>query len=688
MHFRATNVDPRKPLRLNILGKTAGRVGDREIVLSGRKCRALLGCLALSEAGEETRELLIGLLWSETDEERARASLRQAIYDTRLALERAGFDGLHASKFAVAIDRSRLDVDLWAVIEAAKAGHTHPLLLETERLTDTLLAELESIDSAFRVWLLAKRQTIHDRLVHYLEEALHDDHKPHDAATDLARALLNLDPTHEEAARALMRLRAEAGDVGGALSVYKRLWDLLDEEYDVEPSKETQDLVAAIKLAQPDSSQGPEAATPTGREPVAAPAILTLERRLIPPRPPKLIVAVGGFDASGIALDRTYLVQGFRRELIANLVRFREWAVRDSARGSGEPASTAIGEEYLVEASALQGSRDMRLVVTLRDTGAQEYVWSDQYRLTLDDWVDAQQHLVQRIARALNVYISAGRLTLVKHHPDPQLRAYDRWLFGQTKTNAWDPAAFHEATAIFEQIIAETPDFSPAYSTLAQLQNSVHFIHPGVYRSTQRTEQALAYAQEASRLDPVDSRGQLSLGWAHAMARHHDLAEMHHELAVDLNENDPWTVTSVALGFATRGQLGQAREAAERALALSPDLGPNHWGYHQQIRFMSGDYEGSVLASEPASDVIPTSPAWKIAALGHLGHRGDAQAEARRYLERIRGKWFGSEPASSENIARWTLHCFPIKRSADWQHFRDGLAESGLPVSGLTHNAW
>ncbi len=66
-----------------------------------------------------------------------------------------------------------------------------------------------------------------------------------------ARALLNLDPTHEEAARALIRAHADAGDIGVALGIYKSLWDLLESEYGMEPSMPTQDLVAGIKLAQP-----------------------------------------------------------------------------------------------------------------------------------------------------------------------------------------------------------------------------------------------------------------------------------------------------------------------------------------------------------------------------------------------------------------------------------------------------
>jgi hypothetical protein len=42
-----------------------------------------------------------------------------------------------------------------------------------------------------------------------------------------------------------------AGDTSGALGIYKALWDLLAKEYDIEPSKETQELIAAVKLAPP-----------------------------------------------------------------------------------------------------------------------------------------------------------------------------------------------------------------------------------------------------------------------------------------------------------------------------------------------------------------------------------------------------------------------------------------------------
>src|SRR5690348_6949394 len=74
-------------LRLTLFGRFALHAPGGEIEIANRKCRALLGYLVLSDATEEPRERVIGLLWSEADEEHARASLRQALYELRAALE-------------------------------------------------------------------------------------------------------------------------------------------------------------------------------------------------------------------------------------------------------------------------------------------------------------------------------------------------------------------------------------------------------------------------------------------------------------------------------------------------------------------------------------------------------------------------------------------------------------------------
>src|SRR6266446_6623698 len=147
------------------------------------------------------RERLVGLFWSESTEERARASLRQTLQEVRRTFAVIGFDGLRISKRSIVLDRSRLKIDVWEILKDAEAGKAHPRVLHTTRLPEALMDGFDNLDPAFRIWLLARRQTLHDRLVRALEVHLRTHSSASREAEDLATAILNLDPTHEEACR-------------------------------------------------------------------------------------------------------------------------------------------------------------------------------------------------------------------------------------------------------------------------------------------------------------------------------------------------------------------------------------------------------------------------------------------------------------------------------------------------------
>src|SRR5262245_29761586 len=261
---------PSDVLSISVFGGMALAFRGQDVRVKSRKSRAVLAFLALNENRHETRERLVGLFWSESEEHKARASLRQTLRELRQTLSEVGYDGLQTEKLAIEIDPKRLEVDLWAVMREAEQHHAHPLLLNALRAAESVLAGFEDIDPEFRGWLLAKRQTFQDRLLRGLEIGLASDATEPRERKLLAEAVINLDPTHEEACRALMQARAEEGDVPGALRAYKLLWDLLDEEYGMEPSTRTQQLVAEIKqgnievrsapLAPPDGAAEPSAA--------------------------------------------------------------------------------------------------------------------------------------------------------------------------------------------------------------------------------------------------------------------------------------------------------------------------------------------------------------------------------------------------------------------------------------------
>ena len=661
-------------LRMGLFGPTTFNIGGRELRFKSLKLRAILGYIALNEALAETRERLVGLLWSESGEDHARASLRQNIRELRVAIQ-DWQDGLHIDVREIGFRPRSIEVDVSAVINAAEAGQVHPLLLERRNLADELMAGLEDLDPSFRSWLLAKRHTIRDRLLRALENALASEAGDLAAQGKLAQAVLNLDPTHEDAARRLMRARAMIGDTGGALRVYKALWDLLDEDYGMEPAEATQKLVADIKtgLLEPASPTAPPSLAVTPSEPMRIGTLQTL-----------LSLFVHAVALREVHSSKSHLVLEFRQHLIASLIRFREWRVADAPTQieAAGPQPGSAGR-YCIEMVAYQSGEAVNMMITLKEIDSGLYVWSQNFELNLESWFAIQRRVVQRIAMALNVHISAERLRRFSDQPVIALGIYDRWLRCQTLARTFDPRHWASLTQEFTRISLEAPDFGPAYTGLADLHNTKHIFHPGLFRSEESKLAALAHARQAVQLDSSDMRAHRCLAWSYLMARQYEPAEMHVQLAHELNPNDSWTVISVALMQAFCGQPERAAELARVALDMTFAPSRTHWVYEMDIQYMNGDYQAAIAAAENSLDIVWTVSAWRAAALAQLGRVNEAMKEAARFTGRIRANWFGTAPSSDEAIMKWMLHLYPFRRREDWEHLRDGLCRASLPAGAI-----
>ena len=675
-------------LSVSLVGRLTIRFNGRLVELRTQKAGAVLSYLALTETKRESRERLVGLLWSRSDEEKARASLRQVVRELRAAFGDAGYSGFVAERLSIQLNAERVEVDVENIIHAAESGSVHPLLLNTPRLGENILDGMDDLDPSFRVWVLAKRQTIHDRLMRSLGAGLVTKDVAAGVKNEIATAIVNLDPTHEEACCHLMRMHAEQGDVAGALRIYKALWDLLDWDYGMEPSPATEELVAKIKLgtfeqpfAKVDAlgAADKRALRATNGNFGQATPVVPAEAKA----PAKTRLVLRPFAMHGIDGDHAHRVQGFHQHLAASLVRFREWSVVDRAPATVAPPTPDSAPRYCIETTAYQAGAEINMVMVLRDDTTGIYVWSESFRLALDNWFETQQRIIRRIATSLNVQLSAERLMRLAGEPDVSLDVHDRWLRGQSLHFKYDAESWQRAVTIFRDAIRENPTFSPCYSSLVQMNNIEHFVHPGFFRDLRKAKATLELAKRAVQLDPVDSRAHLCCGWSYVMALREAEAAPHMDLACELNDNDPWTLLSSAACCAFCGSIEQAKLRADQSLALS--LAPSYleWGYHGIIRFLCDDYAGALEAIDRAEGIIKTLPAWRAAALLHLGEPVVAQEEAQRFLNWIRSFWVGSGAPSDEVITRWLLQAHPISIRSRWEALRHGLRGAGLSVEGI-----
>ncbi len=238
--------------------------GTAPAELLWRKHLALLIYLARSPRGTRPRAHLVELLWGDKPEQSARHSLNEALR----VLRRCCGDGVHTEGDTVRLDSSSIALDLDAFEAAAIDG----LWDEAAGLTAGEFMEGFSIPGApgFEEWLYAERTAWRGRGV----EALWHHAKSEAAkgnlgvATRAATTALELAPTDDRAARAVMQCLALRGDRAGALARYEEFANRLEGELGAPPEQETMKLAANIRMERVGIEEGadpPDTYADTGR---------------------------------------------------------------------------------------------------------------------------------------------------------------------------------------------------------------------------------------------------------------------------------------------------------------------------------------------------------------------------------------------------------------------------------------
>ncbi len=235
-------------MQLALLGRPEIRLnGDLLAVSIPAKGLALLAYLAVT-AQPCSRESLAALLWGETPDAAARASLRVTL--NRMPAQLRPFLTLTHHTISLNPDLVSLDVAALqtAVTQPPAAWQTAVSLYRSDFLDGLTVPDAP----AFEEWALLQRERLRllviDLLHRLAEEA--EQRQAYDDGIGYTRRSLALDNWREEAHRLLMRLLALNGRRSDALAQFERCRRLLAENLGVEPTIETVDLYEAIKHSQ------------------------------------------------------------------------------------------------------------------------------------------------------------------------------------------------------------------------------------------------------------------------------------------------------------------------------------------------------------------------------------------------------------------------------------------------------
>jgi DNA-binding SARP family transcriptional activator/TolB-like protein len=242
-------------IEIRTLGRTSVAV-NRE-PLTGEavwpKSLALIVYMA-REPGPDRREEILGVLWPDRDEKRARRALNQLLYTLRKASPELDLESV-----SDALDFGR---EVWLDVEEFERRlDVGDLKGAVDLYGGPFLQDLSVGEPEFDHWADRQRADLRRK---FRKAALQLSNRAKEAgdldeAAAYCRRLVEADALDDEAQHLLIECLYLRGDRLAALRQFERYREVLQRELEVEPLDHTRDLVARIKAEKAPADAAPEA---------------------------------------------------------------------------------------------------------------------------------------------------------------------------------------------------------------------------------------------------------------------------------------------------------------------------------------------------------------------------------------------------------------------------------------------
>ena len=286
-----------------------------------------------------------------------------------------------------------------------------------------------------------------------------------------------VEPLHEAACRAVMRLAAEDGEIGPALRAYANLYAALDEELDMEPSAATQELVAEIKQGQ----LGPvvDATREAGRRGTADFKLDELRHAGVPASAAAWIsrpsIAVLPFTEYGSPASESFIGDGIAEDAITMLTALPDLLVisRNSTqkyRGVSLdiPAiGRELGVRYICSGTVRRQENRLRVSAELADAELMAVVAAARFQGEITDLFSLQDRITEHILQAIAPHIRHAELQRARNKRTENLDAYDYMLRGSDLLYRLDRTEFEPARELLQRSIELDPNYAAPHAFTA-----------------------------------------------------------------------------------------------------------------------------------------------------------------------------------------------------------------------------
>jgi len=300
-------------------------------------------------------------------------------------------------------------------------------------------------------------------------------------------------------------------------------------------------------------------------------------------RVPEKSIAVLYFENMNAEKESDYFCAGLTEDIITDLSKIKELKVVSRTDvlpfRNKEVNMRQVGEalrvNYIVEGSVRKAGNRIRITAQLVSVRDGYHLWAERFDRLVDDILDLQNEVSQKVVEALKVSLSDTERQLLTQKPTDDLRAYDFYMRGRELLYLKGKRNTESAIEMFQNAAAIDPGFASSYAGLAEAYSSMYEWYDG---SSSWLSKAIEMNHKALALEPtsLDAKFGIAMVYFH----HRRLPEAKRSLEEILRENSEFYPAYLRLGMIA--ELSNDLEGALKYYRRAAEIKPHDedaWGF-------------------------------------------------------------------------------------------------------------
>ena len=291
---------------------------------------------------------------------------------------------------------------------------------------------------------------------------------------------------------------------------------------------------------------------------------------------PTKSIAVLPFENLSEDKSNAYFAEGIQDEILTRLAKIADLKV--IARTSTQKFKNApenlpdvakqLGVVNILEGSVQKANDQVRVNVQLINATTEAHLWADTYDRKLTNIFAVESEIAKAVADALQAKLTSSEKSSIAKAPTTNPQAYELYLKGRFFWNKRTGADLRKAIDYFNQAIAEDPNYTLAYTGLAD--SYLLLPNYGNAPTQESINPARAALKKALELDDSSAEAHASMGLLDVLELRLEPAVLELERAVQLKPNYATAHHWLMYSHLTLGQFDPAFLEAKRALELDP----------------------------------------------------------------------------------------------------------------------